>query len=95
MSEDRCFTYWTVECKTPDCGTLLLDYIGPCDIRRVVYLRQCRDFDVVCAGCMKNYTYSRNDVHSEDTPNDPTGFIPALSFQVAIRSEPPQDAESV
>jgi hypothetical protein len=94
MTEQPCFTYWVVKCKTPDCGKLLLDVVGPCDRRRVLFLERCRDFEVKCSGCMKTYTYSRIEVHEENVYRAPSGFIPDRSFQAAIRPEQQREAEA-
>jgi hypothetical protein len=94
MGENPCFTYWTVECKTEGCGNLILEVIGRCDLRRVVFLLICRDFEVTCIGCMKTYTYSREDVHPKNLLREPTLADRNSSFQHAIRPEPHQDAEA-
>jgi len=88
MGDDPCFTYWVVDCKTPDCGTIVLDVIGPCDLRRVVYLPVCRNFEITCAGCMKTYVYSRGDVRSENALRQPISADRNSSFQAAIQPEP-------
>jgi hypothetical protein len=84
MAEQPCYTYWTVECKTPSCGGLLLAYIGPFDKRRVLFLPQCRPFEVICPECKNSYTYTRNDVTSKNLALEPKGFIPSQPFLEAI-----------
>lgn len=87
MPEEPCYNYWTVECKTPSCGGLLLAYIGPYDKRRVFYLPQCRPFEVICPECKNSYTYTRNDVTWKNLPLVPHGFISSQSFLDAIQPE--------
>jgi hypothetical protein len=87
MPEDPCYTYWTVECKTPSCGGLLLAYVGPYDKRRVYFLPQCRPFDVICPECKTGYTFTCNEVSSKNLTLEPHGFIPSQSFLEAIRPE--------
>lgn len=93
MSENPCFTYWVVGCRTPECGTIILDVIGPCHLGRVVYLQECRDFEVTCLGCMKTYAYSRGDVSYKDIPREPTLADQNNSFRDAIQLELHQDDE--
>ena len=87
MPEEPCYNYWTVECKTPSCGGLLLAYIGQYDKRRVFYLPQCRPFEVICPECKNSYTYTRNDVTWKNLPLVPHGFISSQSFLDAIQPE--------
>jgi molybdenum cofactor biosynthesis enzyme MoaA len=89
MSEAS-YRYWTAECKTPDCGVLLLARIGVADPFKIPFLQECRDFRITCAGCMKEYLYSRNDVSWGDRPVV-AEFQDSQAFLAAIRPLPHQD----
>lgn len=85
MGENLCFTYWVAKCKTPGCGTIVLDVVGPCRRGRMLFLAQCESFDVTCGACMQTSTFSRSDVFYEDIFREPTSDDSSSSFQAAIR----------
>jgi hypothetical protein len=89
MSEERCFRYWTVECKTPGCGLLVLALIGRSNPGIVQYLRECRDFELTCRKCGRLHLYKYGDVSWKDLEVEPRAdFQPDPAFLDAIRPEP-------
>jgi hypothetical protein len=85
MGENPCYTYWVAKCKTPGCGTIVLDVVGPCQRGRLLYLPQCEPFEVTCGACMHTHTLLRPDVFYEDNFRAPTSADSSSSFRDAIR----------
>jgi hypothetical protein len=91
MGETPCFTYWTVECKTPECGLLVLAVIGPCHLGRISYLERCRDFALTCRKCGQTHTYTGVEVKWKDLAvAPPIDFRPDPAFLGATGLEPHQ-----
>ena len=57
---------WVVDCKTPDCGVLVLAIIGENDPSKIHFLKRCRDFRETCEVCRAEHLYTRADVREED-----------------------------
>jgi hypothetical protein len=57
---------WVVDCKTPDCGVLVLAIIGENHPSKIHFLKRCRDFRETCEVCRAEHLYTRADVREED-----------------------------
>src|ERR1700744_4161807 len=79
------YRYWTARCKTPECCVLILGKIGPVEPYRIPFLSECRDFKVTCSECMKEYTYTRNDVAWENAPVSPASAVDNAAFVAATK----------
>jgi hypothetical protein len=86
MPANRLQRCWIVECKTPDCGILVLAVIGENDPSKIHFLKRCRDFRETCESCRAKYLYTRADVREENVVLRET-FHPSRAFQDATRSE--------
>jgi len=87
------YRYWTVECKTPGCGIILLDKIGPTDPFRIPFLPECRDFAEKCSGCLAVYSYTHFDVRWRDAPLQE--FRASRPFRAATQPLPQQDESQI
>ena len=94
MAENPCFTYWTVECKTKDCGLLVLALIRPCRMGRIPFLERCEDFELTCKTCSRVHLYTQMDVSWKDLDQaPPRGYKGAPEFLAATQMEPRQGCE--
>src|SRR5262252_8690984 len=63
IEAQRC---WVVDCKTPDCGVLVLAVIGENDPSKIHFLKRCKDFRETCDACRAQHLYTRADVREEN-----------------------------
>lgn len=92
MSEEPCFRYWAVECKTHGCDLLVLCLIGPCHLARIPFLKHCRNFELICRKCGESHIYTNADVRFRDLPQaPPPGFRGDPAFLAATQQEQHQD----
>jgi hypothetical protein len=67
--------YWCVICKTPNCGLIVVNYIGPHDGRPFFTLPEEGPgwWQYECGSCQKDYRYSRDDLQAKalDSPPPP------------------------
>lgn len=80
MADEQLYRYWVADCKTPDCGTLLLALIGRYDPFRIPLLPYCADFSLTCGHCMKEYLYTQRDVRVQATDKQIPQFRDAPEF---------------
>jgi len=86
MPATRLQRCWFVECKTPDCGILVLAVIGENDPSKIHFLKRGRDFRETCESCRAKYLYTRADVREENVVLRET-FHSSRAFQDTTRSE--------
>ena len=89
MSDESCFTYWTVECKSQGCVVLVLALIGPCRKGRIPFLGHCNDFELTCKTCGEAHVYAQTEVSWKDLDQaPPAGYKGAPEFLAATQMEP-------
>jgi len=88
------YEYWSVDCKTPNCGRILLDCIGPKSRYAMPIIPQCDPFEIKCGGCGYVHCYSPLDLLNVEY-SVPCGELPAaIAFREAIlRARRRHDAE--
>lgn len=81
---DKLTRCWVVDCKTPDCGVLVLDVIGEPHPYRFPMIPPCEPFEVDCDGCRAAHTYRESDLRWQNVVNLRPDYRPSLAFRQAI-----------
>ncbi len=79
------YRYWAVTCKTPGCGTILLDCMGPDRPYHFPAVPPCQDFDISCGGCKTTFRYTQLDLKDVLHSVSCGQVQPSASFLNAIR----------
>jgi hypothetical protein len=83
IGAQRC---WVVDCKTPDCGVLVLAVIGENEPSKIHFLKRCEDFTETCEDCRAKHLYTRADVREENVALR-ENIHPSRAFLEATQSE--------
>ena len=79
------YRYWAVDCKTKECGKILLDCIGPYSEYHHPVIPVCDDFQITCDGCTTTHTYGWNDLQDVLHTVPGAEFVPARTFRDAVQ----------
>jgi len=82
--DDEVTRCWVVDCKTPNCGVLVLAVIGPPEPSRIPVFPGCEEFELTCDGCQDLHKYCQTDIRWQNVANLPSGYKPSLTFLRAI-----------
>lgn len=79
------YKYWAVECKTPQCGKILLDCIGPHSEYHHPVVPACDDFEITCNGCTTAHRYHWSDLQDVLHTVPCAEFVAAMTFRHAVQ----------
>src|SRR5215472_5889595 len=74
--DDEVTRCWVVDCKTPNCGVLVLAVIGPPEPSRIPVFPGCEEFELTCDGCQDLHKYCQTDIRWQNVANLPSGYRP-------------------
>jgi hypothetical protein len=76
MNYEGNYHCWTVICKNKECGhTLLLQVIGPVEMRKFDALSHVIGFTITCQVCKKEESYGGSDVKMRELLNPPKDYL--------------------
>ncbi len=90
---DKITRCWVVDCKTPNCGVMVLAVIGPPEPYRFPMFLGCDEFEVACDGCHATHKYHEMEVRWENIANLREDYKPSQSFLRACQQAQHTDSD--